>query len=573
MLQIDKVIFLLSKKEKLNFYFLIFLMFINSVLEVLGITSIIPIISITINNDFSLFENLFFYNFLNNFSKNENFILISFIFVGIIFVLKNLFIMFYNFFLSKFNSETSERLSYDIYKYYLNIDYKNYLKLNTSKLIYDTTEAVEVFRNTLLNASYFLLEIIVLVIIVTFLIYLNPTSTIAMLLILGIISIFFYKFFAEKNYFFGLEVKKNTKDRINVLNTSYSSMKDIKIYSGEQFFLQKYKIFNYLLNKYTKIHLFFISMPKPFFEAIIVIILLSSLYYFVEILKIDYDIIILNLAVFAISLFRIYPSIYKIAGCIQKGNYGKAVLDELSFLFKKKKINKSLYFYPQEKNIEKIDSLTLKNISFSYDDKEKKVLNNLDFELKKDEFIGIKGKTGAGKSTLVDIISGLLKPESGLFIINDKKFSVLPNNWHRNISYVPQNISLIDDTLERNIALAILDSEINRQKITEVIKLSKLDKFLNSGRNKNILGERGLSVSGGEKQRIGIARALYYDRPIYIFDEATNALDELTEKEILKNLKIYLKNKIVIFISHKQTTLNICDRVLNFSSQELKLSR
>ena len=160
-----------------------------------------------------------------------------------------------------------------------------------------------------------------------------------------------------------------------------------------------------------------------------------------------------------------------------------------------------------------------------------------------------------------------------MFIINDKKFSVLPNNWHRNISYVPQNISLIDDTLERNIALAILDSEINRQKITEVIKLSKLDKFLNSGRNKNILGERGLSVSGGEKQRIGIARALYYDRPIYIFDEATNALDELTEKEILKNLKIYLKNKIVIFISHKQTTLNICDRVLNFSSQELKLSR
>ena len=236
MLQIDKVIFLLSKKEKLNFYILIFLIFINSVLEVLGITSIIPIISITINNFFSLLKNLFFYNFLNYLNKNENFILIIFIFVGIIFVLKNLFIMFYNFFLSKFNSETSERLSYDIYKYYLNIDYKNYLKLNTSKLIYDTTEAVEVFRNTLLNASYFLLEIIVLVIIVTFLIYLNPTSTIAMLLILGIISIFFYKFFSKKNYFFGLEVKKNTKDRINVLNTSYSSMKDIKIYSGEQFY-------------------------------------------------------------------------------------------------------------------------------------------------------------------------------------------------------------------------------------------------------------------------------------------------------------------------------------------------
>ena len=571
MLQLDKIIYLLNKKEKLNFYILIFLMFINSGLEVLGITSIIPIISLTIKNDFSLFENFFFHDFLNNFSKSENFILISFLFVGTIFVLKNLFIIFYNFFLSKFNSETAERFSNDIYKYYLNIDYKNYLKLNTSKLIYNTTEAVEVFRNTLLNASYFLLEVIVLLIITIFLIYLNPTSTIAMILILGIISIFFYKFFAKKNYFLGLEVKKNSKNRIDVLNTSYSSMKDIKIYSGELFFLQKFKIFNYLLNKYQKIHLFFIGIPKPFFEALIVIVLLSSLYYFVEIIKIDYDVIILNLAVYAISLFRIYPSIYKIAGCIQKGNYGKAVLDELSFLFREKKINKSIYFYPQEKNLEKIDSLILKDISFSYDDKEKKILNNLDFELKKNQFIGIKGKTGVGKSTLVDIISGLLNPESGSFIINDKKFSVLPDNWHRNISYVPQNISLIDDTLEKNIALAINEKEIDKNRIFDAIKLSNLSGFLKSKNKEQVLGERGLQVSGGERQRIGIARALYYDRNIYIFDEATNAMDENTEINILNNLKSHLKDKIVIIISHKNSTLKFCDKVFDFLDGSLKL--
>ena len=191
MLQIKKIFFFLIKKEKLNFYLLIFLMLINSILEVLGISSIIPIISITLNNDFSAFENLFFYEYLNDLSKNENFILISFLFVGVVFIFKNTFIIFYNFFLNKFHSKTAERFSNDIYSYYLNIDYKNYLKLSTSKLIFDTTEAVQIFRGVLQNASNFLLEVIVLLIIVSFLIFLNPISTIAILFILLLLSIFF----------------------------------------------------------------------------------------------------------------------------------------------------------------------------------------------------------------------------------------------------------------------------------------------------------------------------------------------------------------------------------------------
>ena len=146
----------------------------------------------------------------------------------------------------------------------------------------------------------------------------------------------------------------------------------------------------------------------------------------------------------------------------------------------------------------------------------------------------------------------------------------MPNNWHYKIGYVPQNISLIDDTLVRNIALAINDEEINYKKIDEVIKLSKLEKFFNSDERNSILGERGVQVSGGEKQRIGIARALYHDRPVYIFDEATNALDEFTEQEILKSLKKYLKDKIVIIISHKISTLEFCDKVYALKNKELK---
>ena len=544
-------------------------MMINSFFEVLGITSIIPIISILINNDLSFFEGTFFFDSLYKFSQKENFVLLSFIFVSLIFLLKNLFISFYNYFLSHFQCNTAERISNDIFSYYLNMDYKSYLNLSTSKLIYNSTEAVEIFRINLINLSSFLLEIIVLSVIIIFLIYLNPTSTIVIIFILALLSICFFYFFVKQNFFWGSEVKKSSTNRINILNTSFSSIKDVKIYSGENFFYEKFSVFNNFLKRYQKIHLFFLGIPKPFFEVFIVLILLSSLYYFLKISNISPEIIILNLAVFAVSIFRIYPSIYRIAGCFQKGNYGKAVLLDLNDLFLKKNSKKNVHNNQKSFLYSEINSLILNNISFKYDNKDQPTLKKINFELEKNRFTGIKGETGAGKSTLVDIISGLLKSDSGFFIINGKKLNDLPHGWHKNISYVPQNISLIDDTLERNIALAILDTEIDKKKISEVIKLSKLDKFLNSDRKNDILGERGLSVSGGEKQRIGIARALYYDRPIYIFDEATNALDESTEKEILKNLKLYLKDKIVIFISHKKSTLSFCDKILNFSEGEL----
>ena len=573
MLQAKEIFQLLNKKEKRNFCILIMLMILNSAFEILGITSIIPIISITIKNDLSLFEGMFFFDYLKEFSEKENFILLSFIFVGLIFILKNLYIGFYNYFLSKFQCETTERISNNVYSHYLNLDYKNHLNLSTSKLIYNSTEAIEIFRGNLLNLSNFLLEIIVLALIISFLIFLNPISTIIIMIILGALSIIFFYFFVRQNFFWGMQVKNSSKNRINILNTSLSSIKDIKIYSGENFFNKKFKIFNYLLNKYQKIYIFFLSVPKPFFEAFIVIILLSSLYYFLRVINISYEIIILNLAIFAVSMFRIYPSIYRIAGCFQKSSFGKSVLDELTEILKKDNVANNFITKTTFTQNKKITSLDLKDISFKYTNKSFETLKKVNLNFKKNQFVGIKGETGVGKSTLVDIITGLLRPDSGSFKVNNEEdFTILPKNWHSNISYVPQSISLIDDTLERNIALAINDENIDKKKIDKVIELSNLDRFVSKDRKSRLIGERGLQVSGGEKQRIGIARALYYNREIYIFDEATNALDDETEKIILENLKNFLKNKIVIFISHKNSTLKFCDKIFNLTNGKINLN-
>ena len=256
-------------------------MIINSLIEVLGITAIIPIISITLKNDLSLFQNFFFYKYIQELNLNKNFIIYSFSLVVFIFLLKNFFLIFYNWFLTNYYNNVGKRISEDIYQTYISLSYRDYLSLKTSKPIFDTTEGVEMFKVSLNNLSTFVLESIVVFAILAFLIFIDPFSSTLIFLILGVGTIIILYTFNSHNKFWGSEVKKNITNKINILNQTFSSFKDIKIYSCENFFQKKFKIFNEKLNKYQKIHLFFITLPKPIFEVMIVSILLLTLYFLI----------------------------------------------------------------------------------------------------------------------------------------------------------------------------------------------------------------------------------------------------------------------------------------------------
>ena len=209
----------------------------------------------------------------------------------------------------------------------------------------------------------------------------------------------------------------------------------------------------------------------------------------------------------------------------------------------------------------------MKNINFSYEKNNKKILKNFNYDLKQNIFYGIKGETGIGKSTFLDVISGLLKPNSGEILVNRKKIDIMETNWFNKISYVTQNVNLLDDTLKKNIALAVDEAKIDQEKIKKVLQVAQLESFDKELiKSSNLfLGERGVKISGGEKQRVGIARCLYFDRDIYIFDEATNALDKATELKILNNIRAFLSEKIVIMVSHKETTLKYCDEIIHLN--------
>ena len=222
-------------------------------------------------------------------------------------------------------------------------------------------------------------------------------------------------------------------------------------------------------------------------------------------------------------------------------------------------------------NNNSIDSIEIQNLTFSYPGTEKKILNNVNLDLYKGDFVGIKGDSASGKSTLVDIILGLLKPSQGQVIINKKSDLKLFEINNENIGYVPQDVFLTDDTLKNNIGLGIREEIINEEKVIKILKKLKLEEILNNEGINSKLGNRGIKLSGGQRQRIGIARALYRDPEVLILDEATNALDIETEKIIIDEIKNLRKNMIVIMINHRSSVFKDCNKMFKVEDGHISI--
>ena len=565
---INKILNIIEKRYKKKFLILILTLLIGIFLEMISIGMVLPLIA-------TIIDPLNSVNIVKNFSFDLNFLTISenniifyvLILLISIFIVKNITLFFLNKFQANNYAKFNEELQNKLFTKYINQPINYLMQVNTAFINRNVIDLSTQFTYQFLGSAILaLIESIFLFGIITIMFIASPFVTLLGFIIVCIISLIIFLF----NYKILLKAGEKNKfhlgERIKYLYEAFGGILEVKSFKKEEYFITNFSKQNRVLNNLqVKVNILQFA-PKLLLETILVILLSFLIIFFAKNNNIIDILPLLGLYVY--SVIRILPSLNKILLNFQRLRYSLPVLNEIHFVINslQKDHNNS------SKKITFNNDIKLKDISYGFD-KSKKILDNINFEVNKNFLIGLIGQSGSGKTTLLKIFMGLLKPNEGQFLVDGKSIYEFLNSWQNKISFVPQEVYILDDTLKRNIALGVDENLIDLEKLNNSIKSSNLEKFVNNLPNgiNTVLGEKGSRISGGQRQRIGIARALYNQPEILVLDEATSSLDEKNEYEIFEELNSLKKDITIIFASHRKTLKKYCDTL--FEIENTKLNR
>jgi ABC-type multidrug transport system fused ATPase/permease subunit len=539
------------------------LMFFAMILESLSVGIVLPLISILLRGDIDTS----FFSYLFTFGKptGKNLVYIGLSITVIIFLAKNLALVFNLWQQTKFLRNLELEITNRLFKYYLKNDYIFFLQNNSAQLYRNLTSIIASFIAYIKGQMIFASELIIFLGIATILFYVDFLGTTIILFSVSVVSFVIYiltigriSFFGKERYIAGGKLNKH-------LLQGMASAKDVKILDREEDLIHQVNKNLFKMTKLNQIIQFINGLPRFSFEMLVVCIFSILIFTMIE-AKRDIVDIIQYLGVFAVASYRIIPGATKILTSFQTIKYMEPSVKLLLQEFDSKDSSHTEKNYqPKDPNIPlKFQrEINLKNLSFSYPVRKEFSLSKISMNVRKGDFIGIIGETGSGKSTLINLLIGLLKPSEGKIEVDELNINLNLPEWHKKIGYVPQSVYLTDDTIRKNIAFGLRDDDIDDDLIKKAVEKASLDKFLNELLNglETIVGEKGIRLSGGQQQRIGIARALYRDPEILILDEATSSLDQSTEKEIMESIQFLKRKKTLIIVTHRLFTVKNCDKI------------
>ena len=555
---LNKIFKILDQNDKKFIFLLFFIIVLTTLAELINLGSLVAISNLILNEEK-------FQNFINNSSfnkffsnKSENFKVIFFIVAAVnILILRSFLLMFFFWVKNKFLFQFEVKLKNKIFSNYLNQNYNFFLKNDQSELIRNINTEVGNFRYISLQTTTQIIFDLLLILFICFtLIYIKPIETLSIVIIFTIIlSIYYYtirnklKIWSEKRVETESKIIKN-------LYQAFLSIKEIIIYNKSKKILEKNHLDNFRLANINMINYFVAELPKHFLEFIGIFLILFYLYFIKLFQDKDLNEIIFILTLFSISIYKLVPSFLRLINSVQTFKFG---VPTINIIFNDLiNLKKNLSYQDEKINIKLNSKIKILDLNLKLNDKYI-YKSNLSLEINKNEKILILGPSGSGKTSLLLMLGGFQSPSIGKILIDDIDINKSLKSWQKNISWVDQKTVLFDDTVKNNITLFEDINEIDNEKLLKSIKNSNLSDLINENFLEKRVGENTKFISGGEAQRLSLARAYYHDRNLILLDEFTSNLDKKNVKEILENIRS-VKNKTIICISHDEKLSQYFDR-------------
>ena len=564
---------ILNAHERKRFIYLLILMIVVTFFEVVGIGSIMPFLSVLGNPE--IIENNEYLKLVYDaleFESQKSFL----IFLGVVafcMLLASAIIRSLGAYANlRFSNMRRHSIGQRLLKKYLHQPYSFFLSKSSNDISKNILSETDLAISQTISPSLNLITSSILTIfLIGFLIMVDPILALILTCTFGgfysLIYILIRKYISK----LGKERLVVNSKRFQTTSEIIGGIKELKVLGREKVYLKSFQDSSYKFSHYTSITRIFSSVPQFLIEALAFGALLVMAIYSLAKGSGDIGTLLPTLGLYALGTLKLRPAIQNIYSSITIIKFGAAAVENIIKDLKEIDDN-AVNLKNNEKRLRLKDGLKIKDVFFSYPNTSQLALQKINIFIEANTTVGIIGTTGSGKSTLMDLILGLLYPSSGkIFIDNIELEQNNIRQWQNSIGYVPQSIFLADDTIASNIAFGIEKTSVNMEQVKKVAQMAQVDEFISNLENgyETIIGERGVRLSGGQRQRLGIARALYHDPDLLILDEATSALDNKTEAEVMKAIDGMNGNKTIIMIAHRLSTLDRCNSIIKLENGQV----
>lgn len=579
---LKKISAMLDKTQKIKVFFLLIMILIGGLLETAGVSLVLPLISAILDEkNFAVNKYVIYFSNLLHIPDTRTFILLLLFGLMAMYIIKNAYLLLLVYAQSRFVNRNRCRSTRNLLSEYLHRPYEYYLYADTATILRTIYGDMDNVFNLLMQWMNLAAELVVSICLGIFLLFIDIKMMIVVVGLLLIVTIFISKVVKKKLNVIG-EASRNAQGSLyKWILQSVTGIKDVKVLNKEHYFTGQYWKYAEKYADYQIVNNVLTNVPRLLIETVAIVGILAYVA-FSMVAGVNMRSLLPLISAFALAAMRLLPSVNRVNTYMANIAYYEPALNyiyenvNILKIREQEKIDTENLMDEKDSAKEKLTlkkEIMLDHITFHYPNSDKYIFQDAHMEIPVGKSIGVVGASGAGKTTIVDVLLGLLQLEDGMITSDGTDIFGQYASWLSHVGYIPQSIYMLDDSIRNNIAFGLREDEIDDSRVWQVLEEAQMKEFVEElpDRLDSQIGERGVRISGGQRQRLGIARALYHNPELLIFDEATSALDTDTETAIMDAIEKLHGQKTMVIIAHRLRTIENCDMIYEVKDEKINL--